>query len=76
MAAAQIYDAALKSQPDLPEAIAAGDFSPLMGWLGTHIHGKGSLLSTGELLEAATGAPLRAEIFESHLRRRYLDTAG
>ena len=76
MAAAQIFDAALKSQPEMPEAIARGDFSPLMAWLGSHIHGKGSLLSTGELLTAATGAPLQAEIFESHLRRRYLGGAG
>ena len=74
MAAAQIYDAALKSEPSLPESIARGDFAPLMAWLGANIHGKGSLLSTGELLEAATGAPLQAGKFESHLRRRYLGT--
>ena len=76
MAAAQIYEAALKAQPEIPKAIARGDFSPLMAWLATHIHGKGSLLSTGDLLAAATGAPLRSDIFESHLRRRYLGQPG
>lgn len=73
MAAAQIYDAVANSDPSIPEAIAKGDFAPLMCWLGGNIHGKGSLLSTGDLLAAATGAPLRAEKFEAHLRHRYLD---
>jgi carboxypeptidase Taq len=43
-----------------------------MAWLRRHIHGQGSRLPTGALLEEATGRPLDAAAFKAHLRRRYL----
>jgi carboxypeptidase Taq len=73
MIAAQMYEAAQAAMPDLPAAIAAGEFAGLFAWLGTHVHGQGSLLSTAELVETATGAPLGTASFERHLRRRYLE---
>ncbi len=72
LAAAQIFDAATRAEPDILPGIARGDFTPLLGWLATHIHGRGSFLSTGDLIEEATGAPLGAEVFRAHLERRYL----
>ena len=33
MTAAQIFAAAKQAVPEIPEAIAQGDFAPLMGWL-------------------------------------------
>ena len=72
MAAAQIYAAAILAVPAIPDAIAIGDFQPLMAWLAEHIHGKGSLLSTSELIESATGCPLDDTAFKTHLRARYL----
>jgi carboxypeptidase Taq len=53
--------------------VARGEFAPLFAWLRERVHGKGSLLSTEELVEAATGAPLGTAAFERHLRERYLD---
>ena len=41
-------------------------------WLRAHIHGKGSLFSTADLVQQATGAPLGTAAFERHLRQRYL----
>lgn len=73
MAAAQIYAAAVAAVPGIPDAIARGDFRPLMAWLAEHVHGKGSLLSTAELIENATGRPLDDAAFKAHLRVRYLD---
>ena len=52
-----------------------GDFAPLLGWLRTHVHGKGSSASTRELLIEATGRPLDTGAFQAHLRRRYLGEA-
>ncbi len=72
MAATQLFDAAWRAEPSIPAAIAVGDFRPLRHWLGTNIHAKGSLLSTRELLVAATGRPLDAAVFKAHLARRYL----
>jgi carboxypeptidase Taq len=72
MAAAQLYAAACKEQPQVPPGIAAGDFSPLFAWLRANVHGKGSLLDTDTLLQEATGAPLGTAAFRAHLERRYL----
>ncbi|MEE8270271.1 MAG: carboxypeptidase M32 [Alphaproteobacteria bacterium] len=73
MTAAQLFDAAATAEPDLLPGLARGDFAPLMGWLRTQIHAKGSLSSAEELLTEATGRPLDAAVFKQHLQRRYLD---
>jgi carboxypeptidase Taq len=70
--AAQLFEAAHRDLPDLTDAIASGEFSGLIGWLGEQVHSKGSLLSTAELVEQATGKPLTTASFERHLRDRYL----
>jgi carboxypeptidase Taq len=71
--AAQLFEALRRDIPDVMQAIAAGDFSPLLGWLRGHIHSKGSSLSTAELVEQATGRPLGTGSFARHLRNRYLE---
>ena len=73
--AAQLFEAARRDIPDLMPAIAAGEFAPLLGWLRERVHAKGSLLSTAELVENATGEPLGTASFERHLRARYLELA-
>ncbi len=71
MTAAQFFDAAVRAEPAIEPGIANGDFMPLVGWLRSNIHGKGSLLSTRDLLIEATGRPLDPETFKAHLKRRY-----
>ncbi len=73
MIAAQMFEAAREAVPDLTDAIAVGDFQPLLSWLRRHVHERGSLISTAELVESATGRPLDTDSFERHLRRRYID---
>lgn len=73
MIAAQMFEAAGAAIPDLTAAITAGDFKPLFAWLREQVHGQGSLMSTAELVESATGRALGTASFERHLRRRYLD---
>ena len=74
--AAQIFAAAQGgaqgSDGAITAAIAAGDFKPLLAWLGQAIHAKGSRLPTRELLIQATGRPLDADVFKAHLEDRYL----
>lgn len=70
--AAQLFEAARRDISDLTQAIAAGEFAPLLGWLRERIHSKGSLVSTAQLVEEATGRPLGTADFERHLRNRYL----
>ena len=70
--AAQLFEAARRDVPGLLHAIAEGEFAPLLGWARERVHSKGSLLSTAELVETATGRPLGTASFERHLRDRYL----
>ena len=72
MTAVQLFEAAKKAVPEIEPAIAKGDFKPLFGWLKTHVHTKGSLLTANELLIEATGKPLDPKIFKAHLKARYL----
>jgi carboxypeptidase Taq len=76
MAAAQMFDAARRADPDVAPGIGRGDFAPLRTWLRAHIHTRGSLANTDELLESATGRPLEAKAFQNHIRKRYLSEAG
>jgi carboxypeptidase Taq len=70
--AAQLFAALRKALPDVADRIGGGEFAAIFDWLRAHIHGKGSLLSTADLVQEATGAPLGAAAFERHLRERYL----
>lgn len=73
MYAAQEFAAASRSIAQLPQKIEQGELAPLFGWLQENIWNKGSLLSTDELITAATGEPLSARFFKAHLQRRYLE---
>ena len=72
LAAAQLFAAARKAVPDLLGAIGKGDFAPLLAWLRTNVHGKGSIADTDAILAEATGAPLGVSAFKAHLESRYL----
>jgi len=73
LAAAQLFESAVRSAPEIPAALARGDFAPLMGWLRPNVHEKASSATTDEILLAATGAKLGIDSFKRHLQRRYLD---
>jgi carboxypeptidase Taq len=71
--AAQLFAAVRQALPALADDIARGEFRPLLGWLAANVHSKGSLLSTDEMVAAATGQPLGTAAFAAHLRARYLN---
>ena len=72
LAAAQLFAAARGKIPALEEALAKGDFSPLLQWLGANVHGRGSSLAPDGIILAATGEPLGAGAFRRHIEARYL----
>ena len=76
LAAAQLFAAARTAVPGLLDAIAEGDFAPLLSWLRANVHEKASSATTDELMTAATGAPLGVAAFETHLGARYLAQSG
>ena len=70
--AAQLFAALRRALPDIAERIGHGEFAAIFDWLRQHVHGKGSLLATADLVQQATGQPLGTVAFERHLRERYL----
>lgn len=70
--AAQLFARYRSEHPAWEADIAKGEFSGLIRWLGEKLHSKGSLLTTPELIESATGAPLSTAAFRAHLEARYL----
>lgn len=73
MAAAQLFAAARRDNPDILPGLARGDITPLFGWLDTHIRSQGCLYMPDELIARATGSGLDTAAFKAHVRARYLD---
>ena len=71
LAAAQLFTAAKLQHPEIPAAIASGDFAPLRKWLAENVHSRGALVDTQTLMREATGLPLSADAFKHHLETRY-----
>jgi carboxypeptidase Taq len=72
LAAAQFFEAAVAACPEIPAALARGDFAPLMAWVRPNVHARASSDSTAAIVTAATGRPLGVDAFRRHLERRYL----
>lgn len=72
MIAAQLVDAFRRTRPDDDLAREAETLDGLPDWLALHVWSKGSIGTTGQLVEAATGRPLSASALHTHLTRRYL----
>lgn len=71
MYAAQEFAAASRAITDLRSKIARGELTELFNWLRENIWQKASTLSTEALIVAATGEPLNATYFRTHLEQRY-----
>ncbi|MEZ5647821.1 MAG: carboxypeptidase M32 [Alphaproteobacteria bacterium] len=72
LAAAQLFDAAVRQIPEIMPGLRQGNFVPLFDWLKKKVHGWGSRFSTDEILEKATGQPLGTTVFKQHIMQRYL----
>jgi carboxypeptidase Taq len=69
--AAQFYDAAVKAHPKIPREIATGTFSTLHGWLLDNIYRHGRKYRPDDLVQRATGGPMRMEPYLNYLRGKY-----
>ncbi|WP_421861948.1 carboxypeptidase M32 [Parvibaculum sp.] len=73
LAAAQLFEAAKRDHDGLEAALAEGDFQPLLGFVRTHVHGKGASRTPDEIVSEATGRPLGTAAFKAHIEARYLN---
>ena len=65
--AAQLMHQLRAEEPALDVALAGGDPKPLLAFLRDRVHRLGSLFSTAELVQRATGAPLSIDALIRHL---------
>jgi carboxypeptidase Taq len=68
---AQVYEAALKSNPEIPSEISNGNFKPLFSWLKENIWRHGSRYFPSELILKATGKPLDTTAFTRYLTEKF-----
>lgn len=69
--AAQFYAAALKAQPEIPEAIARGEFGTLRTWLVDTIYRHGSKFTPNDIVKRATGTAMTIAPYLDYLRGKY-----
>jgi carboxypeptidase Taq len=68
---ALFYDSALKAHPQIPDEIAQGEFGTLHGWLTQNLYQHGRKFTAPEVIERATGGPLRTEPYLRYLKTKY-----
>jgi len=68
---AQVFDAARRALPDLPERIRRGDLATLHDWLRQSIYRHGRVFTAAELVQRVTGAPIGVDALMDHLSRKY-----
>jgi carboxypeptidase Taq len=67
----QLYDTAIRQQPEIPDDIAQGSFEALRGWLTDNIYRHGRKFEPNELVQRATGEPLQSKSYVAYLKRKY-----
>lgn len=68
---AQIFDAALRSHPEITAQIADGHFSTLLSWLTENVYRYGRTIDPLPLIAKATGAELSIKPYIAYLTEKY-----
>ena len=73
--AAQLWQAARRALGDVDALLAAGDYRPLIDWLGREIYRHGQRLAPDALIEQACGEPVSVSPLLAHLegKMRWLE---
>jgi carboxypeptidase Taq len=68
---ALFYAQAVQTHPSIPTEISQGQFGTLSGWMRDHIYRYGRKYTANEIVEKATGGPMRIEPYIAYLRGKY-----
>ncbi len=71
MISIQLYAAALKDRPEIPERLSRGDASPLRGWLRDKVHRHGRRLAAEQVVARACGGPISSRPYLEYLRAKH-----
>jgi carboxypeptidase Taq len=69
--AAQLFEAALDSDPEIGAELAQGRTRALVAWLHENVHRHGKKFPPAELIVRATGQPLTHEAFTRYARAKF-----
>ncbi|MDG1541474.1 MAG: carboxypeptidase M32 [Candidatus Thalassarchaeaceae archaeon] len=64
---AQLLQAAEKDIGSIDEQVRRGEFTPLLDWMRTHVHARGSILEPSDHIEEATGEQPKPDAFVAYL---------
>ena len=66
----------LEGEETLEEMWGRGEFEPLLQWMRTKVHSRGSILSPADLIEEATGQAPTPEPFIAYLQNKIQSLYG
>ena len=64
---AQLLQAAEKDIGSIDDQVRKGEFTPLLDWMRTHVHARGSILEPSDHIEEATGEQPKPDAFVAYL---------
>ncbi len=67
----QLFERALRDDPEIPSAIERGDFRRLLDWLRLNVHQHGRKFTLDELARRVTGESLQTRSYLSYLHKKY-----
>lgn len=73
---AQLFEAALRDHPDIPQQIERGEFGILRVWMREHVYRHGRTLNADDILRRATGRSLDVQPYLAYLWRKYGEMYG
>jgi carboxypeptidase Taq len=68
---AQLYQKALRENPQLPDDFSHGVFSGLLQWLRVNVHSHGRKFTSKELVKKITGEEISVEPFLTYLQNKF-----
>lgn len=67
----QLWEKMLTDHPNIPDEIAKGEFSTILGWLRENVHQHGSKYNPQELIQRITGSKITPEPYLRYLNKKY-----
>jgi carboxypeptidase Taq len=68
---AQLFDAALRDRPEIPQEMGRGELGSLRAWLAEHVWRHGRKYDPDDLVERATGRPMETGPYLAYLRAKF-----
>ena len=71
--ASQLFNQLRKDNPDVVDQISQGNFTEVLSWLRHHIHQKGRLYCTDDIVKQVCGEGLNSKVYTNYLQQKYFE---